>query len=85
MEIKKGIKTMVGNEIESLASDFKEIVTGIESNKFPTTKNNYGRYLSIISHVANGEKQVGHIIGLALIEAGANKSGVQSALKIAFN
>ena len=31
---------MVGNEIESLASDFKEIVTGIESNKFPTTNNN---------------------------------------------
>jgi len=65
--------------ITDLANDFKPFIDEIEKG-IKTTQNNYGRYMSIISGFSKGNKTVGQVIGLALIEAGANAKGVQSAL-----
>jgi len=67
--------------ISDLAADLKPMVKDIEAG-IPTTQNNYGRYGSLISQLSKGDKRVGAIIALALIEAGANRVGVQNALKL---
>ena len=70
--------------IADLAKDMRAAVAKIESDKFPTTQNNYGRYLSIITVMAKGDATIGRIIAHALIVAGANRRGVLSAFSIVF-
>ena len=69
--------------ISELAGDLKEMVQQIEARP-KTTQNHYGQYMGLLSGMA---KNKGHaqIIAAALIEAGANRQGVVSALKLSFN
>ena len=70
--------------VKDLAGDFVSAVAEIEKDKYPTTRNHYGRYMHIISKLANGSKEMGKVIALALVEAGANKQGVRDALRVSF-
>ena len=65
--------------IDGLADDFKESVDAIESG-FKLTQNHYGKYMAFISRLAKNNL-MGKIIGIALIQAGANAQGVRDALK----
>ena len=47
-----------------------------------TTQGHYGNYLAMIPRLAGDDKTMQHIISLALIRAGANATGVRSAMKI---
>jgi hypothetical protein len=67
--------------IKELAEDVRPEVQRIEA-KPATTQNHYGDYMALLNIVSGGNSQVGKVISLALIEAGANKAGVASALKI---
>lgn len=68
--------------ILDLASDLEPLVSEIESGT-KTTKGNYGRYMGLLSALANN-KESAQIMALAMIKAGANKQGVSDGLKIAF-
>jgi len=70
--------------VMDLASDFAPVVKDIESSRYSTTQNNYGRYMSLISSMSKGDKKRAEIIAMALITAGANRSGVKSALRVMF-
>ncbi len=65
--------------IDDMAETLKPIVQGIETS-IKTTQNNYDRYLSILTQFK--DKQMRSIVVKALIQAGANRAGVNSALKI---
>ena len=69
--------------VKDLAGDLKDLVVKIEASP-KLTQNHYGRYMSIIGHVAQGNRQTGQIVALALIAAGANRAGVASALQVSF-
>jgi hypothetical protein len=69
--------------IIELAADFKPQVKKIESG-IKMTQNHYGRYMQMLSVMAKGDKALGMVFSLALIKAGANREGVNSALKILF-
>ena len=68
--------------IDGLVSDLKAEVTRIEK-KIATTENKYGDYMALISGAAKNEGTA-KFIALALIQAGANKQGVQSAMQILY-
>jgi hypothetical protein len=70
--------------VMDLASDFAPVVKNIESTRYSTTQNNYGRYMSLINSMSKGDKKRAEIIAMALITAGANRSGVKSALRVMF-
>ena len=66
--------------IKDLANDFKDTVKAIESG-IKTTQDNYGRYGHLLSQLSKGNRRHAEIYALAIIEAGANRNGVLSALK----
>ncbi len=66
--------------ISELAVDFKPAVEKIEAS-IATTKNHYGRYMALISSLAKTEQHA-QIFAMAMIEAGANRQGVASALQV---
>jgi hypothetical protein len=65
--------------IDDMAETLKPIVQGIETS-IKTSQNHYGRYLPILTQFK--DKQMRGIVVKALIQAGANQAGVNSALKI---
>jgi hypothetical protein len=67
--------------ITSLAGDFLETVKATEKS-VKTTQNHYGKYGQLLSSLSKGNRQHAEIYALALMEAGANKSGVKSALQV---
>jgi len=67
--------------ITGLASDFLETVKAIEKS-VKTTQNHYGKYGQLLSSLSKGNRKHAEIYALALMEAGANKSGVKSALQV---
>jgi hypothetical protein len=69
--------------IREAAPDFIPAVQDIEKS-IKTTQNHYGRYASVISQLAKGDKNKSFFYGACLIEAGANRQGVIDALKILF-
>ena len=69
--------------VNELAEDFRPQVTKIETG-LKTTQNNYGAYLSLLSQMAKGDKNLAMVFSLAMIKAGANREGIKSALKILF-
>lgn len=75
--------TQLNALVDELAADFKPQVTKIESG-IKTTQNHYGSYMQMLSVMAKGDKALGMVFSLALIKAGANREGVNSALKILF-
>jgi Mg2+ and Co2+ transporter CorA len=69
--------------LKDVADDLRGLVSDIESG-IKTTQNHYGRYLSIITHIAGDNIDVASIIAAALIMAGANRKGVNDALKVGY-
>lgn len=68
--------------VTAIAGDLKRIVDDIETEPIKTTQNNYGRYMNVLGLLGKGNIAATQVIALALIEAGANRAGVMSALKI---
>ena len=68
--------------VTALAGDLKSLVRDIEADPLKTTQNNYGRYMNVLGLLGKGNYGATQVIALALIEAGANRAGVASALKI---
>ncbi len=75
------IEAKIEAAIESLVPDLKGIVKEIEGGH-KTTQNHYGRYMSLISKLGGDSRAMRNIVGLALIRAGANRAGVDSALRL---
>ena len=69
--------------IRETAEELKLEVQRIESKPVKATFGHYGEYLRFMS--IGTDKAVKIIIAKALIEAGANKKGVNAALKLATN
>jgi len=67
--------------INELASRLKPLVNETESS-FATTQNHYGDYMLTIQQLSKGNKNMAKAIALALIQAGANKHGVISAMQL---
>ena len=67
--------------INGLAQDVQPEVKRIEA-KPATTQNHYGDYMALINVGSDRNSKVGKLIALALIQAGANKNGVNSALQV---
>ena len=61
-----------------LAPEAKEIVNDIESDLFPATRNNYGRYMDILSEV-EGVYRLALVCALTMAGAGP---GLESALEV---
>jgi RNA binding exosome subunit len=68
--------------INKLADQLREVVVEIEAGVL-TTRGHYGTYMGIISKFTDDKGQA-HILGEALIKAGANKQGVTDALKVMY-
>lgn len=64
---------------QEAVDELKPLVEKIEKEA-PTTKNHYGTYMAVLLQAK--ETQVRKLTALALIKAGANKSGVLAALKL---
>ena len=73
-------KAKVDQAIELMAhdSDIITLVSEIEKG-VKTTKGNYGRYMAFLSPFASQGRTMLFIISEALIKAGADSYGVQSA------
>ncbi len=69
--------------LDGLAEDFRPIVSKIEKSP-PTTQNHYGRYMELISSLGKGEKKQSMLFAAAMIQAGGNRAGIASAMKILF-
>jgi hypothetical protein len=84
MITKQDLPQNVQDAIDAIANDpdVKELVKHVESDSIPTTRHNYGRYMTFITTMCHGSENMGYIIGLALIQAGANRQGVTDALKV---
>lgn len=67
--------------ITDLALDFAPAVKEIE-NGIATTRNNYGRYGSLLNQLSKGNRNTACFLSLAMIKAGANSQGVADGLKI---
>ena len=81
--MKTATPTALDSMIEELAKDLTEVVDGIEGS-METTKDHYGRYMSLLAQLGKGNERMTQVIALALIKAGANKQGIASALKLSF-
>ena len=60
-------------------NDVKKLVESIE-NGIKTTQNNYGKYMQILNQHVD-DKAFCYGVALGLVDLGANKNGVNSALK----
>lgn len=76
------MSTKVREIISSLADSLREGVAVIEAST-PTTRGHYGAYMGIFSRFADDAGQ-GRILVAALIEAGANKQGVEDAFRVSY-
>ena len=68
------VKDVIANE-----ADIQKFVLSTESG-IKTTQNNHGRYMELLSHY-NDSKVFQKGVALGLIKAGANRQGVNDALK----
>lgn len=68
--------------VNSLKTDLQPEVDRIEK-MVATTQGHYGDYLALIGTLAKGNKRMGQVVALALLECGANRQGVLSALQLA--
>jgi len=75
--------TQLDEIINNQTADFKPQVTKIEAS-IKTTQNHYGRYMSLLSQMAKGDKHLAMVFSLAMVKAGANRDGIKSALQILF-
>lgn len=66
--------------VKDLAADLRKPVTKIEAS-IATTQNHYGDYLDLLTGITK-DVQARKVVALALVEAGANRRGVASALDL---
>ena len=74
-------KAQLNALVEGVAETLRPHIAAIEASA-AMTQNHYGEYMSLITRLSKGDKTTGRFIALALIAAGGNKTGVNSALKI---
>jgi hypothetical protein len=67
--------------VDMLQPEAKEAVESV-NKKIATTKDNYGEYMKVLSIVGNGNSNITKIFALAMIKAGGNRNGINSALKV---
>ena len=67
--------------IDQLTIDLQPLVDDIHKQQ-ALTQNYYGDYMNIISQCSGGNRNKSILIAIALIKAGANVRGVESAMKI---
>lgn len=67
--------------IDGLAADLAPLVRDIEAGP-EVTQHHYGRYGSILSQFSKGNKVVAKVIAVALMQAGANRLGVENGLNL---
>ena len=68
--------------IADLTPDMKPIVKDIESG-IKTTQDHYGNYMASLSRlVPDSNDRMLFVVSCAMIKAGANENGVNSALRI---
>ena len=65
--------------ISDMADKLRPTVNGIETS-IKTTQHHYGAYMGLLSQFT--DKAMREVMALALIQAGANKHGIASALSI---
>ena len=69
--------------IADLVDDMKPIVKNIEHGRTSgTTQHNYGGYMTAFSAFKTTEPVMLFIIGNAMLSAGGNQTGIQSAIKV---
>ena len=64
--------------VNILIEDVQPVVDSINADKFPTTRNAYGRYMAVLTPF---NSQLRSIVADACIAAGANAQGVTDALR----
>lgn len=74
-------KQQLVSVIQSMAADLRPEVAKIESAP-PTTKDHYGDYMAIISHLAKGSAFNAMVTASALRLAGANAPGLTAAMRV---
>jgi hypothetical protein len=84
MQVSTELKTILDSLSKAIRPEIQEIENGPE-----LSKNHYQSYISLISMLCNGEKSGASPAGknpkfwaLVLIQAGANKAGVISAVEL---
>jgi hypothetical protein len=70
--------------VADLAKELESAVKAIESDKLPTTRNHYGKYMHLFITVSHGDRAIAAVVRLALLQAGANPQGVADAFHAAF-
>ncbi len=70
--------------VADLAKDLESAVKAIESDKIPTTRNHYGKYMHLFIAVSHGDRATAAVVRLALLKAGANPQGVNDAFAASF-
>jgi len=78
-EQKADIKAKADELITDLANDLRPMVEEIEAS-VAITENRYDKYMGILDLMGAGDPAAIGIISLALLEAGANKQGVEAAM-----
>ena len=68
-------------EMQEMADVINRIVAGIEGGSM-LTQGHYGAYMAIISGAAKDDHASARNLAILLMQAGANKQGVASALRI---
>ena len=77
--MKPEAKALLDNLAKELVVDLKPVVDKIEAST-PTTKNHYGKYLNILMPLT-GDSVKYYCVAKGLILAGANRQGMDAALK----
>ena len=75
----KALNTAKDTIISEMADTLRSTVNGIESS-IKTTQHHYGAYMGLLSQFT--DKATREVVAMALIQAGANKRGIASALSM---
>jgi hypothetical protein len=77
------MKNEIDNMVTSLAEDLKPLVELVENSTVVTTQNHYEMYLQFMTtFCVDAKDPMLRIFSSALVEAGANAQGVESALRM---
>ena len=79
MKTQTQMSAQLNNAVKQLAQIIKPAIDAIHEGN-ATTKNYYGDYMAILGQTNNAAKA--KILALAMIEAGANVYGIESAMSI---
>ena len=79
-------RTIEENKVEAVIQDIAQelapLVDDIESETCKTTQHGYGRYMTVMAQLGQGDRDMIGIIALALLKVGANVEGVRWAYRL---